>query len=112
MTEIVSRSELKRRHWFNIVNECTRSGIPIDVWCKQNHIPVSTFWYWYTQFRNMTEQQLIQNIPEFVELKETDNTDGSDSDSIMIEKNGIHINIDESVSDELITKILRCLSNV
>lgn len=110
MTEIVSRSELKRRQWFDIVNECTQSGIPIDNWCKQNHIAVSTFWYWYKQFRNMTEQQLIEDIPEFVELKGTANT--TDSGLITIEKNGIHINIDESVSDEMITRILRCLSNV
>lgn len=110
MTEIVTIKEVKRRYWFNIVKTCKQSGMPVVTWCKQNHIAESTFWYWHKQYMNEAVHQAAQSIPEFVELKSPE--EPSHRDTVTIEKDGVHVNIDQSVSDELLIKVLRCLSNV
>lgn len=110
MAEVISIAEVKRRYWYNIVKTCKQSGMPVVTWCKENNIAESTYWYWHKQFSNEAAQQAAQALPEFVELKEIDKRVASDP--MIIEKNGIHIQIDTSVSDELLIKVLRCLSNV
>lgn len=112
MAEIVSMAEVKRRYWFNIIKTCKQSGIPAVTWCKENHIAESTYWYWHKQFSNAAAQQATQALPEFVELKDEETDKHDTNNTVTIEKNGIHINIESSVSDEQLTRILRCLSNV
>lgn len=102
-------AEVKRRYWFNIVKICKQSEIPAVTWCKEYYIAESAYWYRHKQFSNTAPQQAL---PEFVELKDEE-TDKYDTNTGMtIEKNGIHVNIESSVSDEQLTRILRCLSNI
>lgn len=47
---VVTLVDLKKRHWLEVLKSCKESGQPVAVWCRENHICESSYWYWHKKF--------------------------------------------------------------
>lgn len=110
--EIMTLADVKRQHWIEVLKACKESNQPVAVWCRENHIAESSYWYWHKKFGDEIATRNISGLPEFVEMNELLCKKTDKTASIQMEKNGIHLNITNDVSEDLILKVMRCLSNV
>ena len=55
MDEItIVRRRLNREKWFQIINECRSSEMPVNKWCKANGVCEQTYYKWLKKFREET----------------------------------------------------------
>lgn len=108
---VVTLADLKRRHWLEVLKACKESGQPVAVWCKENHICKSSYWYWHKKFGDEVAVRAVNEIPEFTELK-VQNTVSDANEKLTIERNGIQVKVQNDTSEALLMKVMRCLSNV
>lgn len=110
MSEAEIKEEAKKRYWIEVIKTCKESGKPVTTWCKENQITKSSYWYWHKKLSQGTDSKAVV-VPEFAELKEPAARNDVD-DTLLIEKNGIHIQVRRGISNELLEKLIRGLSNV
>lgn len=48
--------------WTELIAECRRSGLSDDCWCKNNGIPISTFYNAVIRISNGTDPQLLSHV--------------------------------------------------
>ena len=51
--------------WATQVEECNNSGLSVTQWCKNNNIPVSTFW---NRQKKVYEEYKQKTKPQFIEV--------------------------------------------
>lgn len=127
-----SRSE---EEWFQIINECRRSGLSDSQWCKQHDIPESTFFCAVARLRkkayaipdrnhsidvlsnSIPKQDVVRidiepelpapSSPEPIQVVPATYLDNSHT--IEIDVRGINIRIFNSVDTELLKTVLSAL---
>ena len=108
----------RKVYWADIIRQCNQSGmIKID-WLRQHDISSKSFYYWQKKLRdedfmisNEEETPSVKTDNRFVELSPDSITPFASSKSVTIHKSNISIDLDESVSDEFLLRILKAMNH-
>ena len=118
-----------KAEWHELINQCKSSGLSDWEWCRQNHIPQSSFYYQLRKLRSLKSEtseavQIMPTTPEMVPaaLPETHevvpliirddynsnkiNVPGHDSIAAKINIKGVSIDIYNGSSPKIIHAIL------
>ena len=108
----------RKVYWADIVHQCNQSGMIKNEWLRQHDISSKSFYYWQKKLRD--EDFMISNEEEtpslmtdnrFVELSSDSIIPSVSSKSVTIHKSNISIDLDESVSDEFLLRILKAMNH-
>ena len=90
--------QVRIEHWTQIMNECLNSGMNKTEWCRANGISDKQFFYWQRILRK--EAFAASTSKEFSVI-----TDPADETSPRIRKGSVSVEISNSVSAELLSRI-------
>lgn len=102
--------EARKQYWSNIVDECNSSGIKKEKWLADHNVSQSSFYKWQKELLEDNESkqdQRVEIVPLIAPPKEETHTDKA-----TLEKNGVRVEVSETVSDEFLVKLVKVLSNV
>ena len=123
--------QVRAEHWAKIMNECINSGMSKTAWCRANGISEKQFFYWQRSLRRetfensrnsplpttiATEQKLApatQRTTSFTEIKlplSSQTPAPFFHPDLVIRKGDIVLEISNSVSDALLSRIGGILS--
>ena len=115
--------QVRAEHWAKIMNECINSGMSKTAWCRANGISVKQFFYWQRilrreAFENSSlpatvglDQELApatQRTVSFTEIKlpsSSQSTAPVFHPDLVIRKGSLILEISNSASDELLSRI-------
>ena len=118
--------QVRAEHWAKIMHECINSGMSKTAWCRANGIPVKQFFYWQRILRREafensqnsslpatigSDQEMVpatQRTVSFTEIKlpsSLQNTAPVFHPDLVIRKGDIVLEISNSVSNELLSRI-------
>lgn len=124
------RKRFTQQEKFNMIMECRNSGLSDYMWCKQNDIPISTFYYWISQLRKAGSElppsgsdsgsQSFVEKPDIVRLEIVDESTkqavSCESYAPIADTSGIEIlfgkaciKIHNDVSPALLSQVMSCL---
>ena len=108
----------RRGYWADIIHQCNQSGMVKIDWLRQHDISSKSFYYWQKKLRdedfmisNEEETPSVKTERRFVELSSGSITPSASSKSVTIHKSDISIDLDESVSDEFLLRILKAMNH-
>lgn len=114
-----STHELRLAKWSSIIKECRSSGMTVKSWCETNDIDKNKFFYWQRKVRekiytSITNPQM-QSEPNFVELpapiESSIGVTSFNADMVLHIGNST-LEISNSTSEELLSMVLKAVSNV
>ncbi len=118
--------QVRAEHWAKIMNECINSGMPKTAWCRANGISEKQFFYWQRSLRREafensqnsslpatvgSDQELTpvtQRTVSFPEIKlpsSSQSTAPVFHPDLVIRKGSLILEISNSASDELLSRI-------
>ena len=118
--------QVRAEHWAKIMNECLNSGMPKTAWCRENGISEKQFFFWQRilrreAFENSQNSSLpaavepnqklapaTQNAVSFTEIKLPSSPQSTAlvfHPDLVIRKGDIIMEISNSASDELLSRI-------
>ena len=108
---------VRLQEWMARIKESKESGLSINEWCRQNNIQTGSYYYWLNKIRNLAcecaqesnEMSLVKvaiesQLPAPVENK----IESSDTVAVLV-KNGVRIELTNSISKDLLKMILDTL---
>ena len=112
------KKQVRHKEWAAMVSDCQASGKKVEEWCAENSINVSTYYKRLNVLRSElideTEKQSI--VPVSVSAAITEEADTvipkaaiSSRDKIIIRKNGIEIELPQSISEGTVLLLLKGL---
>ena len=108
----------RKVYWADIIHQCNHSGMIKNEWLRQHDISSKSFYYWQKKLRdehfrisNEEETPSVKTERRFVELSSGSITPSASSKSVTIHKSDISIDLDESVSDEFLLRILKAMNH-
>lgn len=111
---------VRRSYWTDIIRQCNQSGIAKSEWMRQNNISEKSYYYWQKKLRDeavvmmMEEESTNQNDREdnrFVELTSAHTISHDNSSPVTIQKGDLRIDLNESVSDDFLIRILKAVNH-
>lgn len=113
-------SQYRFNQWTEIVRECRSSGQTVAVWCAENNIKLSSYYYWLRRVRKAACEALPSlngnnpivplNIPE--DTVKMDSSDQESSSDIVLRFGAVKLEIRNTASATLIESTLRALQHV
>lgn len=111
--------EMRLMQWSPIIRECRNSSMTVKSWCLENNINEKQFHYWQRRIREGAFETLkkaeSQGRPNFVQLPVSAdslrNTSSFMADMVIHIGNNV-LELSNTVSEELLTKVLKVMSNV
>ena len=121
--------QVRAEHWAKIMNECINSGMSKTAWCRANGISVKQFFYWQRILRREAfensqnsllpatagpHQEMAPMVPatqrtvSFTEIKlpsSSQSTAPVFHPDLVIRKGSLILEISNSASDELLSRI-------
>ena len=111
--------EIRLKQWTSIIRECHTSGMTVKAWCLENDINEKQYYYWQRRVReetyNFLEKTEANRQTNFVQLPIA--VDSSKNPTSFIADMVVHIDnnvleLSNTVSEELLSKVLKVMSNV
>ena len=113
-------SQYRFNQWTEIVRECRSSGQTVAVWCAENNIKPTSYYYWLRKIRkaacetlpSLSENNTIVpvNIPDHA--VKIDSSDQESTSDIVLRFGAVKLEIRNTASAMLIENILKVLQNV
>ncbi|MCH3961630.1 MAG: hypothetical protein LKE48_05845 [Solobacterium sp.] len=121
--EIITATELKRRKWVELIMECneTRKARDISVteFCTEKGVSEKSYWYYHKKIGDQLATTISKNMEpvhpneiSFAPLESPAANVSPAPGQAVIEKNGVRIMIDDNISDELLMRLMKAMSNV
>jgi putative transposase len=111
--------EMRLMQWTQIIRECRSSGMSVRDWCIENNVGEKKFYYWQRRVRGEAFESLkkneIQNQTNFVQLpihNDSLKTVPSFKPDIVMHIGNNILELSNTVSEELLSKVLKVMSNV
>ena len=101
------RKEQNLALWANQVEKCNNSGLSVAQWCRNNNIPVSTFW---SRQKKVYEAYTQKSRPQFIEVSVEPEVNAN-SPMISIKRNDFTVEINNGADEATITAVLRAMKN-
>lgn len=104
----------KLQMWVERVQECRSSGLPVNVWCKEHGIKLSTFYAWqkkvFCSVSNEVQASTSVTVPEFAEISQgLPVKTASANVAATLNIGRLSIDLYDNASSEFIESILRGL---
>ena len=121
--EIITATELKRRKWVELIMECnevrkTRDS-SVTEFCAEKGVSEKSYWYYHKKIGDQLATTISQNMEpvhpndiSFAPLTRPEDNVCLPSGQAVIEKNGVRIIVDDTISDELLMRLMKAMSNV
>jgi len=121
--EIITATELKRRKWVELIMECNEvrktRDISVTEFCAEKGVSEKSYWYYHKKIGDQLATTISQNMEpvhpndiSFAPLTRPEDNVCLPSGQAVIEKNGVRIIIDDNISDELLMRLMKAMSNV
>ena len=94
--------------WSKQVEACNSSGLSVTQWCKENNIPVSTYW---NRQRKVFESFTERSEKSFVEVSVQPKIKTTDSVAVTINSANFTVDIHSGADEDTITAVLRAMKN-
>lgn len=111
--------EMRLMQWTQIIRECRKSSMSVRDWCLENNVSEKKFYYWQRRVRGEAFESLkkndLQNQTNFVQLPvQNDNLNNTPSfkPDIVIHIGNNVLELSNTVSEELLSKVLKVMSDV
>lgn len=112
---------VKQDFWIQTIRECKQSGQTVVQYCKDNNLSEKSYWYYHKKYGDVLEEAMKTEARElvytpacrFAELSApvaTPATPVIDSTAVL-HKNGIRVELNESISDDFLIRLLKVLSD-
>ena len=108
-------SNYQMQRWIDIIRDCKASNLTVAQYCELNGLSRPSYYYWFAKIREAAlEVQQTVDEPKFLELSapETKATIVTQSTIATIKIGAASIEISESISDEMLLRILKAVSHV
>lgn len=102
------RQEQNIALWSKQVEECNSSGLSVAEWCRENNIPVSTYW---NRQRKVFEAFSRDSTNRFVEVTVQPEISTINSIVATISSGKFTADIHNGADEDTITAILRAMKN-
>lgn len=102
------RQEQNIALWSKQVEECNRSGLSVAEWCRENNIPVSTYW---NRQRKVFEVFSKDTANRFVEVTVQPEISTTGSIAATISSGNFTADIHSGADEDTITAVLRAMRN-
>ena len=123
MTEIITATELKRRKWVELIMECNEvrktRDISVTEFCAEKGVSEKSYWYYHKKIGDQLATTISQNMEpvhpndiSFAPLTRPEDNVCLPSGQAVIEKNGVRIIVDDTISDEQLMRVMKAKSNV
>lgn len=113
-------NEYRLNRWTEIVRQCRSSGQTVAVWCAENNVNTTSYYYWLRRIRKAACEALPSlsgtnsivpvNIP--VHTVEADSPDQESTSDIVVRIGTVTLEISNNASATLIENTLKALQNV
>ena len=116
-TSLVAR-QCRLMKWAEQIRDCQSrpNGMSVAEWCSMHDITTANYYYRFTQVRKACLEQVEKELPRQhvvpVQIDQLKNETPSKASSLELSINGITIQVTETTSDELLTKVLRVVADV
>ena len=121
--EIITATELKRRKWVELIMECNEvrktRDISVTEFCAEKGVSEKSYWYYHKKIGDQLATTISQNMEpvhpndiSFAPLTRPAANVCLPSGQAVIEKNGVRIIVDDTISDELLMRLMKAMSNV
>ena len=121
--EIITATELKRRKWVELIMECNEvrktRDISVTEFCTEKGVSEKSYWYYHKKIGDQLATTISQNMEpvhpndiSFAPLTRPEDNVCLPSGQAVIEKNGVRIIVDDTISDELLMRLMKAMSNV
>lgn len=94
--------------WSKQVEECNSSGLSVTKWCRENNIPVSTYW---NRQRKVFEAFSKDSSNRFVEITVHPETSTTNPIAATINSGNFIADIHSGADEDTITAVLRAMRN-
>lgn len=101
------RKEQNLALWANQVEKCNNSGLSVAQWCRNNNIPVSTFW---SRQKKVYEAYTQKTNHQFIEVSVEPEVNAN-SPMISVKRNDFTVEINNGADEATITAVLRAMKN-
>ena len=91
--------QVRLQEWAGRFAEQKTSGLTVRQWCEVNHFSFHTYNYW----KHLLKEEVVdQVLPDIVPIR-------ANQSFVKLNINGISIEIDDSVSVEFLSKLLKAV---
>ncbi|MEE5994449.1 MAG: IS66 family insertion sequence element accessory protein TnpB [Oscillospiraceae bacterium] len=105
------KKEVRRKEWLAMVQACQNSGKPVKTWCRENGINMYTYYSRLKKLRTevleQAEQQSIVPVSIAEEMSTVSEAEKRESGTVVMRKNGLEVEIPESMASEKMLVLLR-----
>lgn len=102
-------SAYRSRYWMKVIQDCCKSGISKKQWLAERNISQASFYYWQKRLReSMFDMDSSEISTLIVPLEQPLSNPHADASAVIIKKD-VRIEISDSISDELLMKIMKVL---
>ena len=103
---------IKLSQWNEIFSDRENSGLTIDEYCRQHELSKNAYYYWLRKCRESAIAECDNVFAEFVSpsLQDRPTSDGFYSQALL-EINGVRISVSDSISESLLSMILKVSRN-
>lgn len=111
--------DVRMNQWTNIIAACNTSGMTKTRWCRENGVNIKSFYYWQKRIRIASyEEQSGSRVPnqepvafaKVIVSPRKDPEPAENNTGAVIRVSGLHIEIMNTATEELITKLLKAAS--
>ena len=99
--------KVRRQFWIEQIRLCNESGIPKKEWLRQHGLSQKSFYYWQKKLRMELALEVTKRESVFVQIPDPCSKTGS----AVIHCGNAEIEITDSISDDLLVRILKAVSN-
>lgn len=100
-------NNVRMQKWITIIDECSKSELPVKTWCNQNDISEQSYYYWLKKIRTQVVQKVSNKEISFssIPIQSVMST----STMITVTKGDIHIEVPDSIDQVTLMNIMRTL---
>lgn len=103
--------QASRQQWETIIKECTDSGKSKREWLKEQGITERQYYYWQKNLAAVQKEGRDLTPVSFVQINhQSEVTDGQPAPAI-IRLNDVTIEINDGISDSLLTQLVKVMRN-
>ena len=105
------KKEVRRQEWLAMVQTCQNSGKPVKTWCRENGINMYTYYSRLKKLRTevleQAEQQSIVPVGTAEGSHIVSEPSKLNSGTIVMRKNGLEVELPESMETEKLLVLMR-----
>ncbi len=100
---------VRMQKWMSIIEECSKSEMPVKTWCNENNISEQSYYYWLKKIRTKAVHEITQHKVSFSPLPIQEIVKPKSTIMISITKEDIHTEVPDTIDQSVLMNIMRTL---